>query len=155
MTPQEAIEAELAQWPGVQVHYGHRAKHLQATFAFEGRTRFIVFPGSGSDSQRGALNTVRDMRRELTTLGAKRRERVEYGGRRGGGKTHRQRTRIWFDEARHITPQQIEALRAWRAKPDWKETLAEFRARMPRAFHPRAWRWLSTASPIAIALTTG
>lgn len=72
---ERVIRNELAYWPGVDVEFGRRAKHRQATFHRHGETRFLVFPDSPSDSRRGALNCVAAMRKELAELGAQRLER--------------------------------------------------------------------------------
>lgn len=78
----ETAERELTAWPGVTASFERTAKHQRAVFSFGGATRFVVFPTSGSDSRRGALNFLADMRKELRALGAVRVDRQSTSERR-------------------------------------------------------------------------
>lgn len=67
----DAIERELADWPGVTFAFGEGAKHPFVTLVFNGASKRHVFPSTPSDA-RGALNAISDMRRTLSAMGAKR-----------------------------------------------------------------------------------
>jgi hypothetical protein len=67
----EAIEAEVAEWPGVKVQFVEGSKHPRAKLAFEGKFLSVTFSGTPSD-RRSTLNTLSDLRRSLRTLGAER-----------------------------------------------------------------------------------
>src|SRR5690606_17680836 len=64
--------AELANWPGVTWRREHRGKHLALVLAFDGVSRFVIYPTSPGDTYRGSLNHLRDVRAALSALGAKR-----------------------------------------------------------------------------------
>lgn len=65
-----AADRELARWPGVVVldratmPSGHRRLVLE----YRGKRRFVVYPGSPSDSRTGAKNHVQDIRRVLRQI---------------------------------------------------------------------------------------
>lgn len=63
---------EIKQWPGVGAKIGYRRKHKQVTLSFEGRTRFLVLPGTSGDSHRGVHIKIAELRRTLRLLGAER-----------------------------------------------------------------------------------
>lgn len=68
----EAVEAELAHWPGVTVRREHRGKHLALILTFNGVSRFVTYPTSPGDVLRGPKNHVSNVRQALRGLGAKR-----------------------------------------------------------------------------------
>lgn len=65
-----AQDRELARWPGVTWSREIAGKHLKLVVEFEGQSRFIVFPTSPSDSTRGPLNHVQNIRQTLKEMGA-------------------------------------------------------------------------------------
>lgn len=67
-----AVEAELAQWPGVQYRREVRGKHNALVLQVGSLSRFVVYPSSPSDSRRGQQNHLGDVRRTLAALGARR-----------------------------------------------------------------------------------
>lgn len=67
-----AIRNELDYWPGARVEFSLRSKHAQAVLHYGGGSRFVVIPSTPGDSRRGALNSLTDVRKELTALGASR-----------------------------------------------------------------------------------
>lgn len=72
-TPQdEAADAELAMWPGVSWRREVRGKHRALVIGYRGREMFVAYPCSSSDSRRGGLNHVKDVRAVLRALGATR-----------------------------------------------------------------------------------
>lgn len=73
----DAAEREIACWPGVTFRFEHaRGKgHPRIVLGFNGRERFVTFPGTPSDSVRGPANFVTDLRKALRALGAVRSER--------------------------------------------------------------------------------
>ena len=76
-----AVVEEAARWVGVRVSFEEKRRHLIARLEYEGRERFVVIPRTSSD-WRSSLNTVADMRRELRTLGATRKDgKHEQGSR--------------------------------------------------------------------------
>ena len=79
-TYDDAIEKEIAAWPGASVTFGMRAKHREAVIAFDGQTRFVVFPSSPGDAYRGAKNKIADVRQALEELGAVRAPRLKNFG---------------------------------------------------------------------------
>lgn len=68
----DPTERELARWPGVEFHRDVRGKHYALVLTFRGQSRFVVYPSSPSDSGRGALNHLTNVRAELRALGAQR-----------------------------------------------------------------------------------
>ena len=77
-----ATERELIMWPGVTWRREHRAKHYALVLRFRGRERFVTHPATPSDSRRGGLNHVRDIRAALREIGAKRLEVEKSQGQR-------------------------------------------------------------------------
>lgn len=65
-----AQDRELSRWPGVTWSRESAGKHMKLVVEFEGQSRFIVFPTSPSDSARGALNHVKNIRQTLKEMGA-------------------------------------------------------------------------------------
>lgn len=70
------IVREVERWPGASVRFERGSKHVRARLSYKDRERFVVMAATGSD-RRGVLNAVRDVRRELRTLGAERINRHE------------------------------------------------------------------------------
>jgi hypothetical protein len=68
----EALEAELARWPGVTWRREVRSKHYALVLDFGGLTRFHIYPSTPGDTTRGPLNQVRDLRAMLKGMGAVR-----------------------------------------------------------------------------------
>jgi len=69
-----AADGELAHWPGVTWERpppGRKTLALAITYA--GATRRVHYPITPSDSGKGALNHVQDVRRTLRDMGAQRR----------------------------------------------------------------------------------
>jgi hypothetical protein len=66
----DELRREIEKYPGVSAEFGHRRKHHQVTLKTEdGRSRFVVFPASPSNSIRGLQKTIKDVRGELRNLG--------------------------------------------------------------------------------------
>lgn len=65
-----AQEAELARWPGVEWSRQLRSKHYALVLTFGGVSRFVIYPSSPGDTNRGTLNHLTDVRAELRALGA-------------------------------------------------------------------------------------
>jgi hypothetical protein len=65
----QELRRELAKYPGVEAEFAHRSKHQQVTLTYGGRSRFVVFPASPSNSIRGLQKTIKDVRGELRNLG--------------------------------------------------------------------------------------
>lgn len=80
---ERAIRNELDYWPGARVEFSKRAKHAEARLYFGSVSRFVTIPDTPSD-RRGALNSIADVRRELTTLGATRLTRKPSKRKRAG-----------------------------------------------------------------------
>lgn len=70
----DALEREIAFWPGVAFRMEVGRKHCRAFLTFKGAERFVVFASSGSDSRRGVRHFITDVRGELRNLGAARTE---------------------------------------------------------------------------------
>lgn len=66
---QQELERELSRYPDVRARFEHRRKHRQVTLEYAGRSRFVVFPASPSNSIRGLQKTIKDVRGELRNLG--------------------------------------------------------------------------------------
>lgn len=77
-----AQRAELARWPGVTATHEVRGKHLAVVLSFDGRSRFVIYPTTPGDTARGADMHVRDLRRELSAIGATRSEVIKAIQRR-------------------------------------------------------------------------
>ncbi len=67
----DAVDAELALWLGVEAKRRKLSKHQKLVLTFNGETRFLVYPSTPSD-RRGALNHVGDLKKLLLEMGAKR-----------------------------------------------------------------------------------
>jgi hypothetical protein len=80
---ERAIREELAYWPGVEVAFGQRSKHRTAILHYRTETRFVVYPDTPSDTQRGHLNCIANVRKELRALGAERVEQRPKKRNRG------------------------------------------------------------------------
>jgi hypothetical protein len=78
----DAVELELSRWPGVTFHREVRGKHYALVLAYRGATRFVIYPASPSDSRRGALNHLANVRAELRALGAQRLATTKVEDRR-------------------------------------------------------------------------
>jgi hypothetical protein len=63
---------ELARWPGVSWSRQVRSKHYALVLTFDGVSRFVIYPSSPGDNQRGGLNHLRDIRQTLAAMGATR-----------------------------------------------------------------------------------
>lgn len=70
------IEREVERWPGVSVRFERGSKHVRARLFYSDRERFVVIAANSGD-KRGVLNAMRDVKRELRTLGAERINRHE------------------------------------------------------------------------------
>lgn len=66
-----AAERELARWPGAALRREALAKHARLVLTFQGQTRCVVYPRTGSD-WRGPMNHVGDIRKVLLEMGATR-----------------------------------------------------------------------------------
>lgn len=60
-----ALVGELARVGITEYVVTHGGVHMRFAYWHDGRRRTITFPASPSDSQRGALNCVGDLRRQL------------------------------------------------------------------------------------------
>lgn len=69
---EDAIEKEVAHWPGVTVEFTNGGKHPKAKFWFDGNMLARPYPGTPSDSAFGLHNCLGDMRRVMKQLGATR-----------------------------------------------------------------------------------
>lgn len=72
---EQAIEREVAEWPGVTVTFEEAGKHPRAVMTFGEASRFTPFPGTPSDSARGLDVKISEVRRMLREMGAVRNER--------------------------------------------------------------------------------
>lgn len=77
-----AAERELEHWPDVSCRFDVTGKHRRAILSFSGRERFVIFPTSPSDTARGHLHFITDLKVELRALGARRVERTPSTERR-------------------------------------------------------------------------
>lgn len=80
MSYHEAISKEVEEWPGAAVSFEKGSKHPRAVLSFGDSSRFVVFPDTPGDTDRGILNCLTDVRRELRGLGAERAERQKATG---------------------------------------------------------------------------
>ncbi len=76
-----AAVREIERWPGVAVRFEKTAKHRRAVFSVAGQSRFVVYPTSPSDSRRGALAFLTDVRTTLRSMGAVQDMPQERGAR--------------------------------------------------------------------------
>lgn len=73
MTDYESSQTlELSRWPGVTHTRETRGKHRALVLTFNGKSRFVTYPTSPSDSRRGCLEHLKDIRSTLRDLGAER-----------------------------------------------------------------------------------
>lgn len=77
-----ATERELEHWPEVHHRFEFTRKHRRVIISLGGRERFVIFPSSTSDTLRGPLGHVTNLRVELRALGARRVERTPLTERR-------------------------------------------------------------------------
>jgi hypothetical protein len=78
-----AIDKELPHWPGVSYTVESTGgTHRKAIFIFNDSTRFIILPSTTRDPSRAPKNMVRDMRKELLALKAKRIDKLPPARRR-------------------------------------------------------------------------
>lgn len=83
----DAHEAELDRWPGVASRRAVRGKHNVLILSFGGVERLHFYPSTPSD-QRGALNSVTQLRVTLKAMGACREPtRKATGPKRRRNKT--------------------------------------------------------------------
>lgn len=82
-----AATREVERWPDATLRFEEGAKHQRAIFSFRGRERFVVFASSPSDSRRGVDEFLQNVRAELRTLGAVRREQKRVTTRRERART--------------------------------------------------------------------
>lgn len=78
----QATERELEHWPEVHHRFEFTRKHRRVIISLDGRERFVIFPTSTSDTLRGPLGHVTNLRVELRALGARRVERSPLTERR-------------------------------------------------------------------------
>jgi hypothetical protein len=74
-------DRELESWPGVSVERDWTKRHMRVTVTFQGRSRFVIAPATGSDA-RGPLNHVQDLRQVLREIGAERATAAKSSVRR-------------------------------------------------------------------------
>jgi hypothetical protein len=67
MTYADALRAECDK-AGASYEIVHGGRHAKAHISLNGKTRFVVYPASPSDSRRGALNFAGDVRRVIKEL---------------------------------------------------------------------------------------
>ena len=81
-----AMAAELARVGITDYTVEHGGVHLHLIYTHENRRRMVVFPASPSDGQRGVLNCVGDIRRQLGL-------RAPVVGKSGRARKRRNRSR--------------------------------------------------------------
>jgi hypothetical protein len=69
---EDAITAEVENWPGVTVEFAAGAKHPKAKFTFNGKMLSHGYAGTPGDSAFGVHQMLGDMRRVMKKLGATR-----------------------------------------------------------------------------------
>lgn len=69
---EDAIEREVAEWPGVTVEFVAGAKHPKAKFTYEGKMLSHGYASTPGDSSFGVHQMLGDMRRVMRKLGATR-----------------------------------------------------------------------------------
>lgn len=62
------IMAEVAKCPGASAEFGRRRRHPVVYLTVEGRTRYVVYPGSPSDNGHALRNNICEVRRVLAHL---------------------------------------------------------------------------------------
>lgn len=71
-TIKDFVEPELRSWPGVSFTVEKPGKgHPRIVMHYRGRSRFVVVSSTSGDN-RGGLNLITNVRRELNELGAKK-----------------------------------------------------------------------------------
>lgn len=95
---EDAIRREVGAWPGAAVDFSMRSRHAQAVLTYGNGSRFVVLPGTPGDSRRGALNSLADVRRELTRLGAARQSSSR------STRSRKPTPRVHREALRHIEP---------------------------------------------------
>lgn len=89
----DPVETEIERWPGVTFRREVRAKHFALVLTFNGASKFLIYPATGSD-RRGVLNHLTDLRAALRELGAVRIEPVKSTGpRRSRNRTEPRRVK--------------------------------------------------------------
>lgn len=73
---EDAIAAEIEQWPGVTLAFEDGSKHPVALLSFDGLTLKRPYAGTPSDSRFGKHRMLGDVRRALRDLGAARAKPV-------------------------------------------------------------------------------
>lgn len=76
------VETELARWPGVTWRRAHRSKHLALILGFNGSERLVTYSGTPSDSRRGVLLHLADVKMALKDMGAVRTPQPRAAGPR-------------------------------------------------------------------------
>jgi hypothetical protein len=84
------LRDELTHYPGVELELKNGGKHDRAVFRLGDRSRFLTIPKTPSD-YRADKNIVRDLRKTLVELGAKRDDGIVRGKGSRGGKGRRTR----------------------------------------------------------------
>jgi len=65
------IRRELGEWGGVEYEIVSGGKHPKLVLKYGGSSRFVTFSTTRVD-RRGMMNKLRDIRMQLTALGATR-----------------------------------------------------------------------------------
>lgn len=123
-------DAELERWPGVTWSREIKGKHYALVVTFGGVSRFVIYPSTPGDKVRGLLNHLRDVRAELSALGAVRRVPIK------AIRPHRERNRT--------EPRRIEFTDRCQGGPkrDPWAALATIQISEPVAPTPPWWRRL-------------
>jgi hypothetical protein len=102
------VDAEIAEWPGVQVVRREKtAKHQRLVVRYNDIEKFVVYPLTPSDT-RGELNHIQTVRQTLRDMGAVRNERRKAKVRRARNRT--QREVLANIQAAPVKPNPFEAL---------------------------------------------
>jgi hypothetical protein len=67
MTYADTLRSECDK-AGATYELRHGGKHTKAHISMNGKSRFVIYPASPSDSRRGALNFAGDVRRVIREL---------------------------------------------------------------------------------------
>lgn len=73
----DAVDLELAKWPGVTWSRSVRGKHYQLVLTYRGNSRFVIYAATPSDGVHGLQNHLTDVRAELRALGAQKTPTVK------------------------------------------------------------------------------
>lgn len=65
-----AMKSAVEAYPGVGIDFEFRGRHKAARLSFKDRSYRVFYPATPSDSKRGILNLMRDLRRGLREIGA-------------------------------------------------------------------------------------